>query len=107
MNCEVGVTASIECAHRDDAGRIHGHSYTVEVWFPKGPDLVTLAAFVRDAAGGVDHTMLEDSIGGSKMEDIAAWFLRRFPLATRTVVRRPTLGLAAVAWAAEAESDRG
>lgn len=91
---EVAVTANIECGHKDAIGRIHGHSYVVEVWSPAGPDLVTLNAFVRDVAAGVDHTMLEDSIGSPNMEDVAAWFLAKVPTASRVIVRRPTLGFA-------------
>ena len=92
---EVAVTANIECAHTDDIGRVHGHSYVLEVWFPAGPDLVTLDARVRDIAATVDHTMLEDSIGGARMEDVAHWFLAKIPSASRVVARRPTLGFAA------------
>ena len=88
---EVAVTANLECGHRDPDGRIHGHSYIVEVWTPAGAALPTLAAQVRELASGVDHTMLEDSVG-SRMEDVAAWFLARVPDATRVIVRRPTLG---------------
>lgn len=89
---QVAVTANIECAHRDSLGRIHGHSYLVEVWTPAGADLMTLDSFVRGIVGTVDHSMLEDSIGGQRMEDIAEWFLAKVPAATRIVVRRPTLG---------------
>lgn len=92
---EVAVTANIECAHTDDIGRVHGHSYVLEIWFPAGPDLVALNALVRDVATTVDHTMLEDSIGGARMEDVARWFLTKVPTASRVIVRRPTLGFAA------------
>lgn len=94
---EVAVTTNLECSHRDSDGRIHGHSYVVEVWTPAGPDLPTLAETVRAVAAEVDHTMLEDSIGSPLMEDIAAWFLERAPGASRVIVRRPTLGFAAEA----------
>lgn len=94
---EVAVTTNLECGHRDPDGRIHGHSYTVEVWTLAGADLPTLAAQVRQLASGVDHTMLEDSIGSPRMEDVATWFLARVPDATRVIVRRPTLGFAAEA----------
>ena len=89
---EVAVTANVECGHRDEIGRVHGHSYVVEVWFPAGPDFVVLNAFVRDVAAGVDHSMLEDTVGSSRMEDLADWFLRQISTATRVIVRRPTLG---------------
>lgn len=89
---EIAVTANLECAHCDEMGRVHGHSYWVEAWFAEGPDLVTLNESFRNAAARVDHTMLEDSIGANRMEDIAAWFLLILPQAKRIVVRRPTLG---------------
>jgi 6-pyruvoyl-tetrahydropterin synthase len=94
---EVSVTTNVECSHRDTDGRIHGHSYMVEVWVPAGPDLPSLAAAVREIAAPVDHSMLEDSIGSPLMEDMALWFLNQLPSATRVVVRRPTLGFAAEA----------
>jgi 6-pyruvoyl-tetrahydropterin synthase len=94
---EVAVSTNLECAHRDPDGRIHGHSYMVEVWTPAGADLPALAAQVHALASGVDHTMLKDSIGSPRMEGVAAWFLARVPGATRVIVRRPTLGFAAEA----------
>ena len=94
---EVAATTNLECSHRDADGRIHGHSYTVEVWVPAGPDLPTFAVRLRGIAAEVDHTMLEDSIGSPLMETIATWFLDRVPGATRVIVRRPTLGFAAEA----------
>lgn len=92
---EVAVTVNLECAHRDAFGRIHGHSYVLEAWFPAGPDLVSLHEFVKGIAGSVDHTELEQSIGAPRMEDIGTWFLNKMPEASRIVVRRPTLGLIA------------
>jgi 6-pyruvoyl-tetrahydropterin synthase len=97
MIVEVAVTANVECGHVDAMGRVHGHSYVVEVWSPAGPDLVTLHAFVHGVASSVDHSMLEDSVGSPKMEDLATHFLLKVPTATRVVVRRPTLGFAAEA----------
>ena len=94
---EVAVTTNVECSHRDAHGRIHGHSYVVEVWTPAGPDMPALATLLREIAGPVDHSMLEDSIGSTLMEDMAIWFLERVPNATRVIVRRPTLGFAAEA----------
>lgn len=94
---EVAVTTNIECAHRDELGRLHGHSYVLEAWFAAGPDLVSLSESFRNAAASVDHSLLEDSIGLTRMEAIAAWFLEKLPNATRIVVRRPTLGFIAEA----------
>jgi 6-pyruvoyl-tetrahydropterin synthase len=93
MMIEIAVTTNVEAAHRDDFGRLHGHSYTVEVWVPSGPDMVALSQFVTGVMSSVDHSLLEESIGGTRMEDIAVWCLAKVPTATRVVVRRPTLGL--------------
>lgn len=92
---EVAVTVNIECAHRDNLGRVHGHSFVIEIWFPAGPDLVALNDRVRHVARTVDHTMLEESMGGARMEDVAEWFLAKISTASRVIVRRPTLGFAA------------
>lgn len=92
MRTEVAVTVNLECAHKDEVGRIHGHSYLVEVWRPAGPDLVVFASRIREIADVVDHTMLEDSVDDPNMEGIAVWFLRQIPEASRIVIRRPTLG---------------
>jgi hypothetical protein len=89
MMIEIAVTTNVEAAHRDDFGRLHGHSYTV----PSGPDMVALSQFVTGVMSSVDHSLLEESIGGTRMEDIAVWCLAKVPTATRVVVRRPTLGL--------------
>lgn len=94
---EVAVTANVEAGHKDAIGRLHGHSYVVEVWFIAGPDMVTLSAFVHDVSRAVDHSMLEDVVGSPNMEDLAEWFLQKIPTATRAVVRRPTLGFSACA----------
>jgi 6-pyruvoyl-tetrahydropterin synthase len=90
---EIAVTTNVEAAHYDTRGRLHGHSYVVEVWFPEGPDMVQLSKVVDEVASSVDHSLLEDSIGGTRMEDIAQWFLDNFTDATRVMVRRPNLGL--------------
>lgn len=107
---EVAVTVNLECAHRDSLGRTHGHSYLVEVWQEAGADLIALDTFVRGIAGSVDHSTLEDSVGGPRMEDIAGWFLERVPTALRVVIRRPTIGFACEArreTAADGRRQRG
>lgn len=93
------VTVNLECAHCDKAGRLHGHSYLVEVWFHAGPDLDMVNAAVGEMAKLVDHTRLEKSIGSSGMEGVAAWFISRCGLIdnggmnlAKVIVRRPTLG---------------
>lgn len=99
MTMLAAVTVNIECAHTDTFGRLHGHSYLVEVWFIAGPDLDMVKAAVGEVAKVIDHTELEKSTGGSRMEDVALWFLTRCNLIAnggmdtrKIVVRRPTLG---------------
>ena len=94
---EVAVTVNAECAHRDAHGRIHGHSYLIEVWFAEGRELPDLYDDVRGIVGAIDHNMLEEIVGGPRMEDVARWCAERLPAATRIVVRRPTLGFS-VEW---------
>lgn len=92
---EQAITFSIEAAHLPEGdARLHGHSYVVEVWTANLRDFVTLEAEVQAVRNAVDHTLLNDSIGGTTMEHMAEWLLKRFAFlpATRIVVRRPTLG---------------
>lgn len=91
----VSATTNLECAHRDDRGQMHGHSYEVEVFVPRGVDLGELDTRIAQVAGRIDHTVLEESIGGNRMEDIVTWFLAEIPDAVRVIVRRPTLGFSA------------
>jgi 6-pyruvoyl-tetrahydropterin synthase len=94
---EQSVTFSIEAAHRSaDDPRLHGHSYLVEVWTARLRDFAVLEAEVQAVRSAVDHTFLNDSIGGTTMEHMAEWLLERFAFlpATKVVVRRPTLGYA-------------
>jgi 6-pyruvoyl-tetrahydropterin synthase len=92
MKMSVAVTVNLECAHKDELGRVHGHSYLAEIWRPAGPDLVIFASQVKKITDLVDHTMLEDSVGDPNMEGVGVWLLQQIPEATRIVVRRPTLG---------------
>lgn len=92
---EQAVTFSIEAAHLTDGdARLHGHSYVIEVWTSRLRDFAALEAEIQAVRSLVDHTMLNESIGGTTMEYLAEWLLQKFaPLpATRVVVRRPTLG---------------
>ena len=92
------VTVNVEAAHSDEHGRIHGHSYLVECWTEADIDLPAFETEVRKQARRVDHTTLENSIGGCTMEALGSWFMaRRYGPADdvrlcRVVVRRPTLG---------------
>lgn len=88
---EVAVTVPLECAHRSPEGKLHGHSYLVEVWKPAGTDLRDLHESVLALSRTLDHELLEDRLPDGSMEAIAAWFLK-MATASRVVVRRPTLG---------------
>jgi 6-pyruvoyl-tetrahydropterin synthase len=92
---EQAVTFSIEAAHLSEGdARLHGHSYLVEVWTASLRDFVALESQVQAVRAAVDHTLLNDSIGGTTMEHLADWLLTRFEFlpATRVIIRRPTLG---------------
>jgi len=92
---EQAVTFSIEAAHLTDGDpRLHGHSYVIEVWTSRPRDFAALEIEVQSVRSAVDHTLLNESIGGTTMEHLAQWLLDRFAFlpATRVVVRRPTLG---------------
>jgi 6-pyruvoyl-tetrahydropterin synthase len=92
---EQAVTFAIEAAHLSETDtRLHGHSYVVEIWTTALRDFVAFEAEVQAVRSAVDHTLLNDSIGGTTMEHLAEWLLTRFAFlpATRVVVRRPTLG---------------
>jgi len=92
---EQAVTFAIEAAHLSEGdARLHGHSYVVEVWTAALRDFPALEREVQAVRSAVDHTLLNDSIGGTTMEHMAEWLLVRFAFlpATRVVVRRPTLG---------------
>ena len=47
---------------------------------------------VKRIGSTVDHTMLDESVGDPSMEGLGHWFLARVPVASRVVIRRPTLG---------------
>lgn len=98
---ELAVTFGLECAHRAPVtGKLHGHSYAVTVWFTADPraDIECLASAVKQIGMQADHTQLEESVGGSRMEDIATWLMPRLCTLvaiepTRINVSRPALGL--------------
>jgi 6-pyruvoyl-tetrahydropterin synthase len=94
---EQAVTFAIEAAHQSEGDpRLHGHSYLIEVWSSTLRDFKTMEAEVNSIRSAVDHTFLNDSIGGTTMEHLAQWLLARFAFlpATKVIVRRPTLGYA-------------
>lgn len=89
------VTFNIEAAHRSPTNsQMHGHSYVVELWVRALFDFAFLQAQVEAIKQTLDHTVLNESMGGSSMEEMAAWILARAaPLSpVRVVISRPSLG---------------
>ena len=63
---EQAVTFAIEAAHLSEGdARLNGHSYVVEVWTAALRDFVALEKEVQVVRSAVDHTLLNDSIGGT------------------------------------------
>lgn len=118
------MTASLSCRFNFEAahwspwypkdhpnGRMHGHSYAVEIVVEREPDecgrvieagvLVTLAETLRRF---VDHRVLNEveGLAHPTMEALARFFLDRArthtPEVSRVIVERPTIGLRAEAW---------
>jgi 6-pyruvoyl-tetrahydropterin synthase len=97
---ELAVTFGLECAHKAPlTGRLHGHSYKVTLWFRADPraDIDCLASSIKTIGALVDHTMLEESVGGPRMEDVARWLMERLKLLqgiepVEIIVSRPSLG---------------
>jgi len=100
MKMESAVTVNLECAHYDAVRKqLHGHSYLVEIWFESGPDIEMAKTAIGQITDIIDHTCLDESIGGPRMEDIAQWVFDRASLIgnagmkiTKVLVKRPTLG---------------
>lgn len=95
VKIEQAVTFNLECAHLSEGDpRLHGHSYVVEVWTDHIRDLPSFEAAIAPVRNAVDHSMLNESIGGTTMEHLAGWLLEKlaFVKPTAVVVRRPTLG---------------
>jgi 6-pyruvoyltetrahydropterin/6-carboxytetrahydropterin synthase len=86
--------------------RLHGHSFRVEatvagpVHGPVGwvEDLAELDAALKDAAGALDHSLLNETEGleSPTLERLCLWFADRlkprFPGLKRIEVSRPTIG---------------
>ena len=110
---EITKAAAFDAAHRLPAGpadsiytRLHGHSFRVEATL-RGPavapvgwvdDLAGLDGALREIAGELDHTLLNDTAGleSPTLEALCLFFagrLRpRFAGLRRVVVSRPTVG---------------
>ena len=110
---EITKAAAFDAAHRLPAGpadsiytRLHGHSFRVEATL-RGPavapvgwvdDLAGLDGALREIAGELDHTLLNDTAGleSPTLEALCLFFAGRlqprFAGLRRVVVSRPTVG---------------
>jgi 6-pyruvoyltetrahydropterin/6-carboxytetrahydropterin synthase len=109
---EITKAAAFDAAHRLPAGpdgpytRLHGHSFRVEATL-RGPakppvgwvdDLGALDAALKEAAGALDHSLLNDTPGleSPTLEALCVHFAERlkprFPSLSRVVVSRPSVG---------------
>ena len=110
---EITKAAAFDAAHRLPASpagsryeRLHGHSFRVEATL-KGParppvgwvdDLAGLDAALKEIAGGLDHTLLNDAPGleSPTLEALCLYFAARlkprFASLRRVVVSRPSIG---------------
>lgn len=111
---EITKAAGFDAAHRLPAGgpdgspytRLHGHSFRVEATLKgeaKDPvgwveDLAALDAALKSAAAELDHSYLNDLPGleSPTLETLCLWFAERlsarFPMLSRVVLSRPTIG---------------
>lgn len=95
MKISQAVTFNLECAHLSPTdSRLHGHSYTVQVWTDQCGNLVDLDSEVSIIKNQIDHSYLNDSIGGTTMEELGAFILNALAhvFVKKVVVMRPTLG---------------
>jgi len=110
---EITKAAAFDAAHRLPGGpeggpytRLHGHSFRVEATL-RGParppvgwvdDLAALDGALREVAGALDHTLLNDTPGleSPTLEALCLHFAGRlqprFPALARIVVSRPSNG---------------
>lgn len=97
MKSERSVSFNVEAAHLSPSDpRLHGHSYIVKVWTDasEAADFHAIQGAVEPIRRTLDHSYLNDSMGGTTMEHMAEWVLKRLPglPVTRVQVTRPTLG---------------
>jgi 6-pyruvoyltetrahydropterin/6-carboxytetrahydropterin synthase len=110
---EITKAAAFDAAHRLPGGppdgpytRLHGHSFRIEATL-RGParapvgwvdDLAGLDAALREIAGGLDHSLLNDTPGleSPTLEALCLYFADRlaprFGTLKRIVVSRPSVG---------------
>lgn len=110
---EITKAATFDAAHRLPEGppgsayaRLHGHSFRVEATLRGRPappvgwveDLGELDRALREIAGALDHTLLNDTAGleSPTLEALCRFFADRlqplFPGLARVAVSRPSVG---------------
>ena len=89
-----GAQSVICAAHRSKDGNVHGHTWVVRAWWPKGPDASEKQQILRSYLSIFDHTLLADELAwGEALAESICLGLD----AHRVEVSRPHEGLYAVA----------
>lgn len=82
-----GVGAFLCAAHKDrQSGRLHGHTWEIEAWFPDG-DAVGRKAQLDALVSTLDHTELPAELTWG--EDLARHFIISLDGCDEVIVRRP------------------
>lgn len=82
MKTETGITTHICCAHKDEDGGLHGHTWQITAWFVAGGDAEELREDLIRAAEVLDHKELlpplhsGEGIAGAVLESLGTYCLR-------------------------------
>jgi hypothetical protein len=88
MTIETGVGGIICAAHKDAAGRLHGHTYEVIAWWPDdGRDALALRRKLDAAIALHDHSEL--GAERCRGEDLAEIIASMLPGCSEVNVNRP------------------
>jgi hypothetical protein len=66
MTVLTGVGGHFCCAHRSPEGHLHGHTWSVRAWWPRGEDARDLLARLNAVTARLDHTQLPDAIASGE-----------------------------------------
>lgn len=81
-----GVGGVFSASHNSPEGVLHGHSYEVWAWFPKG-DARELQRMLRAVLERLDHTHLPDELAWG--EALAEHIAGQLPGSCEVEIRRP------------------
>lgn len=81
-----GAGAVLSAAHRDQSGRLHGHSWEVTAWWTGKPDAVAKQSELSNYLSFFDHSLLAQSV--SLAEDLAVRIMEDMDCA-RVDISRP------------------